>query len=392
VQNRVWAEVSLEAIAHNFRLLSARYGDVAAVVKANAYGHGLVPIARACVAAGASRLCVATLDEALSLRKAGISQAIYPLSALLPDEADDCVRAALTPFISSPEFFAAFAQAAQAAPLPAKCFLVLDTGMGREGLSYEQLQEIRAHCPASVELVGITTHFASADEEELDFTETQSKAFAAACDSWMGEVSLTNSPAMLKAPPTHNSARASACFHRAGAILYGIEPYSGALAECPVVPALTLKARLTLVKTLPAGATVGYGRTHTLARDSVIATIPAGYGDGWLRRLGNRGFVSVHGQRCLIVGRVSMDQCQVDVTEVPGVAVGDMVTLIGDGITALEVSQWAETTPHEPTTLLNSRVPRYYPPPPNPSSQSWEEGERRGARVLNGAENPEVHR
>ncbi|WP_309713295.1 alanine racemase, partial [Armatimonas sp.] len=100
MQNRVWAEVSLEAIAHNFRLLSARYGDVAAVVKANAYGHGLVPVARACVAAGASRLCVATLEEALNLRKAGISQTIYPLSALLPEEADDCIRAALTPFIS----------------------------------------------------------------------------------------------------------------------------------------------------------------------------------------------------------------------------------------------------------------------------------------------------
>lgn len=342
----------MEAIAHNFRLLSARYGDVAAVVKANAYGHGLVPVARACVAAGATRLCVATLEEGLSLRRAGISQTIYPLSALLPEEAEDCLRADLTPFISSTAFFSAFAQAAQAAPLPARCFLCLDTGMGREGLSIAELAQIRKSCPDRVELVGLSTHFSSADEPELDPTDAQVALFSEALESWPGEMSLTNSPGMLRV--------STPGFHRAGAILYGIEPYPGALEECRVVPAMTVKARLTLVKKLPQGATVGYGRTVTLLRDSVIATIPAGYGDGWLRRLGNRGFVAVRGQRCPIVGRVSMDQCQIDVTEVPGVEVGETVTLIGEGIRAFEVSQWAETTAHEPTTLLNSRVPRYY--------------------------------
>ena len=347
----------MEAIAHNFRLLSTRYGDVAAVVKANAYGHGLVPVARACVAAGAKRLCVATLDEGLSLRKAGISQAIYPLSALLPEEAEDCLRADLTPFISSTAFFSAFAQAAQAAPLPAKCFLVLDTGMGREGLSGAELELIRKSCPAWVELSGIATHFSSADEPGLEPTEAQIALFSEALGSWSGETSLTNSPGMLRTPSIVGGEGA---FHRAGAILYGIAPYPGALDECPVVPAMTLKARFTLVKALPQGATVGYGRTFRLSRDSIIATIPAGYGDGWLRRLGNQGFVVVRGQRCPIVGRVSMDQCQIDVTDVPGVEIGETVTLIGEGITALEVSQWAETTAHEPTTLLNSRVPRYY--------------------------------
>ncbi|WP_395092426.1 alanine racemase [Armatimonas sp.] len=353
MQNRVWAEVSLEAIAHNFRLLSARYGDVAAVVKANAYGHGLVPVARACVSAGAKRLCVATLEEGMSLRKAGLSQAIYPLSALLPEEATDCVRADLTPFISSPEFFAAFAAAAKNAPIPARCYLVFDTGMGREGLNASALRPLRASCPAQVEIVGIATHLSSADEAELLPTKAQCAAFAEATVGWPGEVSVTNSPGMLRVEASG--------FHRAGAILYGIEPYPGALDECPTLAAMVVKARLTLVKALPAGATVGYGRTHTLTRDSVIATVPAGYGDGWLRALGNCGFVSVQGQRCPIVGRVSMDQCQVDITDVAGVSVGDTVTLIGEGITAVEVAQWAKTTAHEPTTLLNSRVPRYYP-------------------------------
>ncbi len=352
MRTRIWAEVSLEAIAHNFRLLSARYGDVAGVVKANAYGHGLIPVARACVAAGAKRLCVATLDEGLSLRHAGISQAIYPLSALLPEEAEDCLRADLTPFVSSVAFFVAFAEAAQSAPLPAHCFLVFDSGMGREGLSLLELQKIRESCPPQIELVGLATHFASADELDVEPTEAQQAAFREALSDWDGEVTLTNSPGMLRI--------SAPGFHRAGAILYGIEPYSGAFDVCPALPAMTVRARLTLVKSLPAGATVGYGRTHTLTRNSVIATIPAGYGDGWLRRLGNHGFVSVHGQRCPIVGRVSMDQCQVDVTDVPDVKIGDVVTLIGEGITAAEVADWAETTAHEPTTLLNSRVARYY--------------------------------
>lgn len=355
VRTRIWAEVSLEAVAHNFCLLRERFGDVAAVVKANAYGHGLVPVARACVAAGAQRLCVATLDEGLTLRKAGIAAAIYPLSALLPEEANDCVRADLTPFISSPEFFAAFAAVAKDAPLPARCFLVLDTGMGREGMKSGQCQELLSSCPPWVDVIGLTTHLASADEDTLAPTLAQVEVFEEACRGWKGEQSVTNSPGMLRLAGTVPG------FHRAGAILYGIAPYPDALTECPVTPVMTIKARLTLVKTLPAGATVGYGQTHTLPRDSVIATVPAGYGDGWLRRLGNHGYVSVRGVRCPIVGRVSMDQCQVDVTEVASPTVGEVVTLLGDGITAAELAGWAETTAHEPTTLLNSRVPRYYP-------------------------------
>jgi alanine racemase len=357
VQTRLWAEVSLETIATNYRLLSSLYGDVAAVVKANAYGHGLVPVAHACVAAGARRICVATLEEGLALRQAGVTAAIYPLSALLPDEAAECLQAELTPFISSLGFFAAYAEAARSVETQAKCFLVLDTGMGREGMSRAELASLRQSCPPFVEILGITTHFASADEDELSFTEQQRAVFSEALCGWHGELSLSNSPGMLRTNPPAAPRRA---FHRAGAILYGIAPYPGALNGCPVQPALTLKARLTLVKMLPAGATVGYGRTHTLARDSVIATVPAGYGDGWLRRLGNRGFVSVHGQRCPLVGRVSMDQCQVDITDVAQAQLGDTVTLIGEGITASEVAQWAETTAHEPTTLLNSRVPRLY--------------------------------
>lgn len=324
------------------------------MVKADAYGHGLVPVARACVAAGAQRFCVATLEEGLRLRRAGVSVTIHPLSPLLPEEAEDCVRANLTPFISSPAFFDAFVAAAKDAPQPAPCFLMLDTGMGREGMDAATFHAVRAACPPWVELVGVATHLASADEPERLPTDNQLADFERQTEHTVGLLSACNSPGMLRWDE-HGIVRA-------GAILYGIEPYPEAFAQAELAlrPAMALKARLTLVKALPAGATVGYGRTHTLTRDSMIATVPAGYGDGWLRPLGNRGFVLVRGQRCPIVGRVSMDQCQIDVTEIAQVALGETVTLIGEGITACDVAQWAQTTPHEPTTLLSSRVPRYY--------------------------------
>lgn len=362
MRSRLWAEVSLATIVENARTLRELFGDqgVLAVVKANAYGHGLIPVARACVSGGLSAFGVATLEEGLALRRAGISAALHTLAPLLPEEAEDVVRADIVPFISSRAFFDAFSRAAVRAPLPAACFLVVDTGMGREGLTLGEAHALlREH--GGVEVRGLSTHFSSADEPALAPTEAQRVVFQQLIESLGAQVnplqlSLSNSPGMLR------TRQVELC--RAGLLLYGIAPYAGALHGLALRPALSLHARVTLLKDLPRGATIGYGQTHTLTRASRIATVPAGYGDGWLRTLSNRGEVLIGGQRCPIVGRVSMDQCQVDVTEVPTVDIGDLVTLIGsDGqerITAAELAQWAETTPHEPTTLLSGRVPRYY--------------------------------
>jgi alanine racemase len=357
---RTWTEVSLSTIATNFQALQAASGgEVMAVVKADAYGHGLIPVARACAAAGAMHFGVATLDEALSLRQAGVSQEIYPLAPLLPEEAEDVVRAGLVPFVSSPEFFAALTQAARSAPLPARAVLTLDTGMGREGMSLTQAQNL-VHSSA-VEIVGLSTHLSSADEDDLAPTRAQLKAFERFARTLDPEKKLwrsfANSPGMLRNLPPSWLARA-------GAALYGIEPFPGALGGLTVRPALAWRARVTLVRELPAGATVGYGRTATLARPSKIATIAVGYGDGLHRALGNQGEVLVRRVRCPMIGRVSMDQIQIDVTELSDVTPGETVTLIGregdEEITAWQMAECAQTTCHAPTTMLTRRVARRY--------------------------------
>lgn len=366
--NRAWAEISLSALSQNYRALSRLAGEgalVAPVVKADAYGHGLIPVARAVLAVGAPCLAVATLDEALTLRRAGVSATLYTLSPLLPDEAEETVRADVTPFISSPEFYEAFWLAAQKAPLPARYWLALDSGMGREGMSLADAQNL----PDSPSLVraGISTHLSSADEDDLDPTEDQLATFAEQVrildPSGRLPLSWANSPAFLRRQVGNLSGRAGNLF-RPGAALYGIEPYPGSFAGLGLRPALALRASVTLIRELPAGATVGYGRTFTADKPCRIATIGIGYGDGLSRELSNRGQVLVRGQRCPLVGRVSMDQCQIDVTELPEVRIGDVATLIGrDGeeeLTAAEVAELARTTCHAPTTMLTRRVERRY--------------------------------
>lgn len=357
---RTWTEVSLSTIAANFQALqTATGGEVMAVVKADAYGHGLIPVARACVAAGAEHFGVATLEEARELRRAGVSQEIYALAPLLPGEAKEVVRAGIIPFVSSPEFFEALTRAAQSAPLPAHAVLALDTGMGREGMTLEEALAL-THTPV-VEIIGLSTHLSSADEDDLAPTHAQLAAFenfAHALDPeekcWR---SWANSPGMLRNLPPDSLART-------GAALYGIEPFPGALNGLSIRPALAWHARVILVRELPAGATVGYGRTATLSRPSQIATISVGYGDGLNRELGNAGEILVLGKRCKIIGRVSMDQCQVDITALSELPLGTVATLIGQGgdeeITAAQMAERAQTTCHAPTTMLTRRVERRY--------------------------------
>ena len=389
--SRTWAEVDLAAVAANIRALERRVGDagaIMAVLKADGYGHGAIPMARACAAQGVTHIGVASVAEALELRGAGISGEIYLLSAFLPEEAEAIVRADLTPFLSSPEQAEALIHAAEsaspAAALPARAFLTVDTGMGREGCLPEVARSLwkeTARHPA-LRFSGIATHFSSADEDDWENpTAAQLANFAAFLDSLGPEalqrandgrsengiwLSLCNSPGTLRLPPFALPSGARGILFRSGLSLYGIAPYRAAQEEkTEFRPVLSWRARITLVRDLPAGATIGYGRTHTLTSPARIATVAVGYADGLPRRLSNTGYVLLQNRRFPLVGRVSMDQCQIDVTDAPlPIRPGGIVTLIGsDGPeiqSAFDLADQCGMTPHEPTCALTNRVPRVY--------------------------------
>ncbi len=372
-----------------------------AVVKANAYGHGAVPIARTLQNAGDTRhFGVACLSEAQELRQVGLRGDLYTLGAFLPREADALLQSDVIPFVSSVEQMDALQAAGLRAPFPARCVLTVDTGMGREGLLPGDALAlwIRAkEWTKGVRIVGISTHFSCADEPPEVCTEEtggQTECFArfvrelleleggtfAPLDDGRDNhgllLSVCNSPGMLRAdlpadlmPDGVNGLRGA--LMRPGLLLYGIAPFRGALDNAPYAlrPALSWRARITLSRDLSCGATVGYGKTHTLSRPSKIATVAAGYADGVPRRLGNRGHVLLaNGQAAPLVGRVSMDQCQIDITDCDqnAATVGSVVTFIGQSETGnakqtvLDIAELAETTPHEPTCLLSRRVPRLY--------------------------------
>lgn len=388
---RTWAEVDLGRVGRNAEAIGNYLADNAfalAVVKADAYGHGADRVARECLRAGIGHFGVASIAEAQEIREAGVhpgSGDIYVLSPFLPDEAAAIVGADLIPMVSSPEQLEALLRVAHRARRPARCFLKLDTGMGRSGGLASDIRNlwetVSAGPDRNLRITGIATHFSSADDldEAGDAaTEAQIQAFrefVQSIDGLAGAtgggiwLSLANSPAALRFPHIALPERGvRGVLVRTGLLLYGIEPYPDAFstASLPTLePVLTWKARVSLIRDLPTGATIGYGRTHTLSRPSRIATIAAGYADGIPRRLSNNGEILLQGRRFPIVGRVSMDQCQIDVTDATKpVIVGDVAALLGeDGAerqTVLDIAQAIDTTPHEPTCTISKRVPRHY--------------------------------
>lgn len=362
---RTFAAVDLTALRNNVQLLVKRYGDICAVVKADAYGHGLVPCARAAVAGGASAIAVATPAEGQLLRASGLRLPIHILSPAEPLSAKLCVHQKLTPHVSGTSFLTAFIDAGG---LVSECFLMLDTGMGREGLPCtDALSIIRQH-NVHGRFGGLSTHLASADSandtsvqlQYAMFTKCVADLAQAGYASEHTILSVNNSAGMLREPSL--SPFTNPILHRPGALIYGIAPQ--AASPCPTNPVLTWRARIHLVKTLPAGHAIGYGATFTTQRESRIATIGVGYADGYPRHISSDGHILIRGQYAPICGVVSMDQLQVDVTDVPGVTEGDWVTLIGtEGTASITVSAlagWANVPVQWPTSGLSTRVPRRY--------------------------------
>jgi alanine racemase len=372
---RSWAEIDLEAIKYNVRVLRRLIAPAqfTAVVKANAYGLGAVPIARAVLEAGAAGLAVSSCEEGQELRRAGIGGPILILGYVSDDLAGAAVEADLTLTVNSPEFARALSRAVQNRrrqnPLPVH--LKLDTGLHRYGLEPAQALEmcqLIAGLPG-LELQGLYTHFASGDEADRSFVLEQKRRFdqtRATLEShgfYFAQQHLSNSASAI----TVKEARYG--FVRFGLALHGYHATPEVEVEARkaglfLKPALTLKSMVVRLSNLPAGETVGYNRTYKAAEMRQVALIPIGYADGYRRSLSNKGQVLIRGQRARVLGRVSMDQIVVDVTGIPGLVEGEEVVLIGaqgeDAITLEEVAAWCDTITHEILTGLGRRVKRIY--------------------------------
>jgi alanine racemase len=381
---RAWAEVDLGAIRANVAALRTHLPfsiQLLAVVKADAYGHGLVPVARSAWEAGAAWLGVATVDEGSALRSAGIEAPIALLCAPLPEQAGAIVKHRLTAAVgdmTTLQALAAVAKHAKAGAEPAAIHLEIDTGMGRSGAQAEEALALwqAARAIGTLKVTGLATHFADADGPDTALThrqEQQLRQVRAALErdgARFEVVHLSNSAGTLRFQAAGGN------LIRPGLLLYGISPSLPAADESSsserrqdthslaLRPALTLKARVATVRALPAGHPISYGATHRLTRASLVATVLIGYGDGYPRRLSNRGHLLLQGRRAPILGRVCMDQTVVDVTDIPGVAPGMEAVCIGaqgtDRIAVEEIATRIETTEHEITTCLTARIPRIY--------------------------------
>ncbi len=357
-----WAEVDLDAIAHNVGVLrrAAAPAAVWAVVKADGYGHGAVPVARAALGAGCEGLCIALTSEGVALRQAGIDAPILLLSEQPPGDAAVLVEHRLTPTVSTAEGIDALA-AEHVRDLDVH--LKIDTGMHRVGATPADaaplVARIESHRPW-LRLAGVFTHLAIADEPSDPYTDQQLDRF----DEVLGAI-----PAV---PVTHaaNSAaalshvRARRSFVRAGIAVYGISPGPGVDHLCADLrPAMALKARVSFVKRVAAGARISYGLRHTFPAETTVATVPIGYADGVRRGLSNKGFVLIRGRRRPIVGVVTMDQLMVDCGDDP-VRAGDEAVLIGaQGDERITAEEWGDalgTIGYEVVCGIGARVPRRY--------------------------------
>ena len=368
---RCWAEIDLAALERNLRLIRASLPShikYVAVVKADAYGHGLHHTAARLMHAGADLFAVANIGEAAAIRELSSDWPILLLSPVLPDEDHYLADYDLAATVSSAAEVARFDTVGRAAGKPVAVHLKIDTGMGRMGVWHPQAAALYAQIRAAtgVRLAGVFTHFASADDDPI-FTEEQRRLFLATLASFpdldLAQLFIhADNSAGLETTPGGSVFNAV----RVGLLQFGILPHPHSLlARVHTEPVFSFHTRVGLVKSLPAGTGVSYGRTHTLARDTTVALLTAGYGDGLARACSNRGHVLVNGHRCPILGRVCMDQTIVDITEVPSAArCGDPVVLIGrqDGaeIPLTEFSTWSDTIPWETLCSVTKRVPRLY--------------------------------
>ena len=362
----VWAEIDLSALRHNISVIRnhiAKGARFCAVVKADAYGHGAVAVAREAVAMGADYLAVAVLSEAENLRRAGFTTPILVLGATQIEEADSVVDFGVTQAVFSRDVAAAISAAAQRRRRRAKVHLAVDTGMGRIGVRPEDAGALAAFIAGlpNIELEGMFSHFALADATDKTVANEQFGRFQAAMDDVKAKgieipiCHIANSAAILEMPETHLD------MARAGIILYGLAPSDEVGQDAGLQPVMSVKARLTHVKTLHEGETVSYGCTFRAPKDILVGTLPLGYEDGYTRLYAGKAKVDLRGHLLPVIGRICMDQCMVELTGVKNVAVGDTVTIMGgDLLPADALASWIGTINYEVVCMFSPRIPRVY--------------------------------
>jgi len=331
----IWTEIDLDAIVGNIKAIRKLVGDkvkIMGVVKANAYGHDALEVAPLLLQNGASCLAVARLDEGVELRKANIKAPILILGLTLKEEMPSLLLYDLTPTVCDMERVEFLSQLAIKKNKVAKVHIKVDTGLGRIGVLPENALDFvqRLQDMKNIQIEGIFTHFAVADEKDKSYTEEQFARFTTVLDALEKKglkiplKHTANSPAILALPHVYLD------MVRPGLSIYGLYPSSEVKRVIKLKPALKLKTRIVYLKKLPAGESIGYGRTHTTTSETLVATLPVGYADGYPRLLSNNSEVSIRGSKSPVIGRIAMDQTMIDVTHIPGVEIGEEVTLWGN--------------------------------------------------------------
>lgn len=366
-----YVEVNLGAIDRNIRAVKSLIGEgtrLMAVVKSQAYGHGLLPVSKQAIQSGASMLGVAICEEGEALRKGGVDAPIMVLGTPTKASAPAVVEHGLIQAVYAPEHVYFLQKEAEERDRVARVHIKVDTGMNRIGVKtaaeLSQVMDAIEDSPA-LQLTGLFTHYSVSDTDG-EFTHLQTQGFQTLMDGiWMRRKNATvlhaaNSAALMRYPETRFD------MVRAGLCLYGVSPFpEGEAVPLGLEPAMTWRTQVAAVKGIEAGETVSYGRHFTAQGPTRIATLPVGYGDGYLRSIGeNGGCVLIKGMRAPIAGTVCMDHVMVDVTHIPGVKEGDCVVLLGrqgeSAITAHEMGEWMHSIPYEAILSPKMRVPRVY--------------------------------
>jgi alanine racemase len=364
-----FCQVDVGAVRWNFRQARKKTGPrvkTLSVIKANAYGHGATAVARFLEEEGSDAFGVATVEEGMEIRHAGIRAPVVVLAGIYAGELEEVAQHHLTPVIGNLEMLHEIETAAVRHGYTLNFHLKVDTGMGRIGLLASQIESWLPQLRAlkALRFEGVLSHFSQAESVNGEHTKKQLELFLNVIERLENTgcrpplAHMANSAAVITLPASHLS------MVRPGLMLYGLYPSPHMTADVELRPVLSWKTRILQVKRVPRGSRISYGGTFVAERESVIATLPVGYADGYNRLLSNRGEVLIHERRAPVVGMVCMDLTLIDVTAIANVKQGDEVVLVGkqggQAISAGEMAAWANTIPYEILTSIGARVPRYY--------------------------------